>query len=206
MAFFLCGSTCVFSQDLTPALEAITNTTKPSQLPPLDQKGRFKAYLKSLVSGNAIVSNFLIAGFEEGRNFPHEWNRTWLGYEKRVASQYGQFILDNTIELGIASIHREDNRYVRLGTGGFWRRFGNVARSMVVVSDTQGRHTVALGQIAGAYGSWAIASQVWEPRSEQSLGSVMVWGSVNVAAKGGANLIREFRPDWHKKRSTPGHP
>ena len=203
-AIFVC--TCACAQDLAPAVEAIANANTPQQPPTLDRKDRLKDYLKSLVSPNNIASNVLIAGIEEGRNFPHEWRRTWAGFEDRLASQYGQFILDNTIQLGFSSIHKEDNRYVRMGDGGFWRRFGNVARSTVAVSDTHGGHTIALGQIAGAYGSWAIASQVWEPRSEQSFSRVMLWGSVNLAAKGGANLIREFRPDLHKKHSPPGHP
>jgi len=190
---------CVRAQDLAPAIEAITNANTPARPPALDGKDRMKQYLKSLVSGNTIFSNFLIAGIEEGRNFPHEWRRTWSGFEDRFASQYGQFVLDHTIELGFSTLHKEDNRYTRLGDGGFLKRFGNVVKSTVVVSNSQGGQTIALGQIAGAYGSWAIASQVWEPRSEQRLSRVMLWGSVNLAAKGGANLIREFRPDWHKK-------
>ena len=71
---------------------------------------------------------------------------------------------------------------------------------------------MALGQIAGAYGSWAIASQVWEPRSEQGISRIFLWGSVNLAAKGGFNLIKEFGPDFKKKRPAsasfppPPHP
>jgi hypothetical protein len=32
-----------------------------------------------------------------------------------------------------------------------------------------------------------------------------LWGSVNLAAKGGRNLIKEFGPDLRKKPS-PNHP
>jgi hypothetical protein len=189
-------------------VEAIANANKPDPQPSLDGKQRMQEYLKSLVRPSAVFSNVLIAGFEEARNFPHEWHRTGGGFEKRLGSQYAQYFLDNTIELGFASLLHEDNRYVRIGDGNFFRRFGNVVRSTVVVSNTQGGKTLAVGQIAGAYGSWAIASQVWEPPSEQRGSRILLWGSVNLAAKGGRNLIKEFGPDFRKKHSAlaPAHP
>jgi len=159
-----------------------------------------------MASPSAIFSNVLIAGFEEARNFPHEWHRTEGGFVRRLGSQYAQYFLDNTIELGFSSLHHEDNRYFRIGAGNFFKRFGNVLKSTVVVSSTHGGQTLAVGQIAGAYGSWAIASQVWEPPSEQRGSRVLLWGSVNLAAKGGRNLIREFGPDLRKKHPALTHP
>jgi hypothetical protein len=205
-ALFLCTATCVCAQDLAPAVEAIANANTRQPPPALDGKDRMKEYLKSLVRPSAVFSNVLIAGLEEARNFPHEWHRTGGAFEKRLGSQFAQYFLDNTIELGFATIHKEDNRYFRVGDGNFFKRFGNVVKSTVVVSNTHGGQTVALGQIAGAYGSWAIASQVWEPPSEQRVSRVMLWGSVNLAAKGGRNLIREFGPDLRKKHPVSPHP
>jgi hypothetical protein len=193
------------AQDIAPAVEAITSAVTPAQQPTLDGKHRMQEYLKSFIRPSAIFSNVLIAGVEEGRNFPHEWGRTGSGFEKRLSSQYAQYFLDNTIELGISSLHHEDNRYVRIGGGSFFTRFGNVLKSTVVVSSTNGGETLALGQIAGAYGSWAIASQVWEPPSEQRVSRIFLWGSVNLAAKGGRNLIKEFGPDLRKKHPS-NHP
>jgi hypothetical protein len=193
------------AQDIAPAVEAIASAVTPAQQPTLDGKHRMQEYLKSFIRPSAIFSNVLIAGVEEGRNFPHEWGRTGSGFEKRLGSQYAQYFLDNTIELGIASMHHEDSRYVRVGDGSFFARFGNVLKSTVLVSSTHGGQTLALGQIAGAYGSWAIASQVWEPPSEQRVSRILLWGSVNLAAKGGRNLIKEFGPDLRKKHPA-NHP
>jgi hypothetical protein len=205
-SIFLCAIG-VSAQDLAPAVEAIATVNQPQPPPALEGKDRVKEYLKSLVRPSAIFSNVLIGGLEEARNFPHEWGRTGTGFAKRLGSQYAQFFLDNTIELGFSTLHKEDNRYVRVGDGNFFKRFGYVVRSTVVVSNTQGGHTVALGQIAGAYGSWAIASQVWEPPSEQRVSRILLWGSVNLAAKGGRNLLREFGPDLKKKHpASPSHP
>jgi hypothetical protein len=199
-ALFLWFATCVCAQDVAP----VVNLPQPQQ--ELDGKLRMQAYLKSLVSPTAILANVLIAGYDEGRNWPHEWGRTGTGFEKRVGSQFAQYFLDNTIELGVSAALHEDNRYVRVGKGSFIRRFGNVAKSTVVVASTKGGQTVALGKIAGAYGSWAIASQVWEPPSEQPVSRILLWGSVNLAAKGGWNLLTEFGPDLHKKHVPPAPP
>jgi hypothetical protein len=207
-ALFLCAAIGARAQDLAPAVEAIANVNAPQRPPALDAKERMQEYLKSLVRPSAIFSNVLIAGFEEARNFPREWHRTEGGFAKRLGSQYAQYFLDNTIELGFSALHHEDNRYVRVGEGNFFRRFGDVVKSTVVVSSSRGGQTIALGQIAGAYGSWAIASQVWEPPSEQRLSRVFLWGSVNLAVKGGRNLIHEFGPDFRKKHAIPAasHP
>jgi hypothetical protein len=206
VALFLMVGACVVAQD------AVIPKVTPG-LPPLESKERMQEYLKALVSPSALYANVLIAGYDEARNFPHEWGRTGTAFGKRLGSQYAQFFLDNTIELGVSAVLKEDNRYVRMGDGSFIRRFGNVARSMVVVSSTEGGKTLALGQIAGAYGSWAIASQVWEPPSEQRVSRILLWGSVNLAAKGGWNLLKEFSPDMKKKHATsfvppspPSHP
>lgn len=202
----LAAAASVFGQDLAPAVEAVATAVKPQPPPALDGKERFQEYLKSLVRPSAVFSNVFIAGIEEARNFPHEWHRTEGGFAKRLGSQYAQYFLDNTIELGFSALHHEDNRYVRIGSGAFIKRFGNVLKSTVVVSSTHGGQTLAIGQIAGAYGSWAIASQVWEPPSEQRGSRILLWGSVNLAAKGGRNLIREFGPDLRKKHLAPASP
>jgi hypothetical protein len=167
--------------------------------PPVDGKERMHYYLKTLVSPSAVFSNVLIAGVAELHSFPREWPRTEMGFAKRLGSQYAQFFLDNTIELGFSAIHKEDNRYLRVGSSNVFRRFGSVVKSTVVVSNGQGGQTIALGQIAGAYGSWAIASQVWEPPSQQGGTRILIWGTVNLAAKGARNLFKEFGPDLQKK-------
>jgi hypothetical protein len=204
-ALCLAASAIVHAQDISPAVEAIA-TAGAADPPHLDSKLRMQEYLKSLIRPSAVLSNILIAGMEEGRNFPHEWGRTGTAFEKRLGSQFAQYFLDSTIEVGVSGMLHEDNRYKRLGTGGFARRFGNVVKSTVIVASTNGGQTLALGQIAGAYGSWAIASQVWEPPSEQRGSRILVWGSVNLAAKGARNLIKEFGPDLKHKPAAPAHP
>lgn len=196
-------SSCAFAQ--TAVETAAATASEPAEIAAipdhsaLDGAARIKAYLKKLISIDAFGEVVPAAAFDHARDFPHEWKRDADGFGDRLGSEYAQFVLSDTIQLGISAIHHEDPRYSRLGGGSTLRRTAHALRGAVVVSNTRGRETLALGQIAGVYGSWAIATQWWEPRSEQAFSRVMLWGSVDLGVKAGANVIKEFWPDARNK-------
>ena len=222
---FVCGSVLALAQEpVTPAPDQSTSPTPavpaasssdivldPNQPdpPPADWHGRLEVYLKSLVGPQVVFEVLPEAVWDHARKFPKEWGSHGIGFADRLGSEYAQFILSQTIQLGFAAIHKEDPRYFRVGQGNFFRRTGHAIRGAVIVSNTKGGETLAVGEIAGAFGSWAIASQWWEPRSEQSFGHVMLWGGVPLATKAGTNILREFWPDakrkffTHHSKSTP---
>ena len=81
-----------------------------------------------------------------------------LGFEKRLGSLYGQFVVGVLIEDGVKAIHREDTRYRRLGQGNFFRRMGHVVTDTVTARKPDGSRTVALSMPAnGARRAWAPA-------------------------------------------------
>lgn len=157
-----------------------------------------KQYLKHLVSLDAFGQTVPAAIFDQVLNFPHEWRRDGAGFGDRVGSQYGQFFLGETIQLGVSAFHKEDPRYTRLGHGNVLKRTAHAIEGSVVASNMHGGQTIALGQIAGVYGSWAIATEWWEPKSEQGVGKIMLWGGVGMGVKAGANIVKEFWPDARK--------
>jgi hypothetical protein len=194
-------SSCAFAQTAEPADAtsplAATVSAKDSSV--VNGSARIKEYLKKLVSVDAFGEVMPAAAFDHARGFPHEWRRDADGFADRLGSEYAQFVLSDTIQLGISAIHHEDPRYSRLGGGSTLRRTAHALRGAVVASNTRGGETVALGQIAGVYGSWAIATQWWEPKSEQAFSRVMLWGSVDLGVKAGANVVKEFWPDARNK-------
>jgi hypothetical protein len=108
------------------------------------------------------------------------------------------------IEFGVAAWHHEDLRYQRMPGGNFRQRVGHVIASSFVARKTDGTgSTVALGQLAGAYGSWGIA-QTWEPKSASGVGQFFYWGSANLLTRAMANTIREFWPDTKRKLFARG--
>jgi hypothetical protein len=176
----------------------------PNQQDPLpsDWHGRLELYVKSLVGPQALMQVLPVAAWDHARKFPKEWGSRPIGFADRLGSEYAQYILSQTIQLGFSAIHKEDPRYFRVGQGSFFRRTGHAIRAAVIVSDTRGGQTLAIGEIAGAFGSWAVATQWWEPRSEQSFGHVMLWGGTPILTKAGRNVLREFWPDAKRKFFT----
>ena len=162
-----------------------------------------KPLLKYLFSLEALTATVPGAIMQQVHDWPDEWGRKRLGFEKRLGSLYGQFVIGVLIEDGVKAIHREDTRYRRLGRGNFFKRTGHVIAETVTARKPDGSRTVALSMPANAYGSWAIAT-LWSPREFRTAGSIFEWGSAGVGASAGANLAREFWPDlkgiFHKKK------
>lgn len=138
--------------------------------------------------------------FDHARNFPKDWGRGFPGLGKRFGNQYGQFLVGQVFESGVAALHHEDPRYFYSHAETRKARLGHalVMTVMNETSDGSGHKRVALSRFAGVYGSWAVAQQ-WSPDSVQSFRSFLLWGSVGMAFKAGSNVAREFWPDVRRK-------
>jgi hypothetical protein len=215
------GSICVYAQDpASPKQEAAAAPTAAAPIsssqditldpnnpppPPADWNGRIEQYIKSFVGPQLVFEVLPAAAWDHARRFPKEWGGKSIGFADRLGSEYAQFILSQTIQLGFSAFHKEDLRYFRVGQGSFFRRTGHAMRGAVIVSNMHGGETIALGSIAGAFGSWAVATQWWEPRSEQAFSRVMLWGGVPLLTTAGTNVLREFWPDAKRKFFTRHH-
>ncbi|HTS66923.1 MAG TPA: hypothetical protein VMH28_33090 [Candidatus Acidoferrales bacterium] len=175
-----------------PAPAATEESDKPAGA--ADWKTRETVFLKKLVGMQAFYETVPGAISDHVRNFPEQWGRTWPGFGKRVASQYGQFVLSELIEGGVQAIHKEDPRYFRLGKGSFFRRLEYSVVSTFWVPKPGGGRTFAFSVPAGVYGSWAIATR-WNPPDLQTPWKIVQWGSVGMGVKVSANSFREFWPD-----------
>ena len=160
---------------------------------------RFEEYGKKLFGVQAVVQTLGVGLYDHETNFPREWGRDPDAFSDRIESQYGQFVLDQTIQLAFWGIHKEDSHYFRSGEGNFFKRTGHALKRTLIVSTPSGGQTFAMGAVAGSYGSWAIATRWWEPRSERSAGQVMLWGSAGLVGKAAANFAREFWPDARRR-------
>ncbi len=195
------GVVC-FAQDPTPpAQDTATDATvvDPDAPPPK------KPLLKRLISVQAVTATLPGAIVQQFHDWPSEWGKQKAGFEKRVASLYGQFVLGVLIEDGVKAIHYEDAHYRRRGYGNFFGRTAYVIEHTVLARKQDGHLTMAYSVPANAYGSWAIAT-LWSPREYRTPGSIFEWGSAGLGTMAGTNLIREFWPDirsiFHKQKQT----
>ena len=188
-ALLLTGAVAVRAQDAAPEAKPADAAATAAPSVPLH-----KPILKRLFSMAALTSTVPGAILQQVHDWPDEWGKKRLGFEKRLGSLYGQFVIGVLIEDGVKAIHREDTRYRRLGRGNFFKRTGHVITDTVTARKVDGSRTVALSMPANAYGSWAIAT-LWSPREFRNAESIFEWGTAGVGVSAGTNLAREFWPD-----------
>ena len=182
---------------------AAQTATHPVGADPIDWSLRRKVFLKKLVRPNAfwdVLPGFV---FDQSRNFPKEWGRGAPGVAKRFGSQYGQFVVSETIELGVAAAHHEDPRYHRVPDQPFGARVKHALVSVFVVRNDQGGQTIALSHITGIYGATA-AALLWKPATQRAPRRFLINSSIPFASKAGSNAWQEFWPDvkqWRRRRA-----
>lgn len=152
----------------------------------------------------AVTSTLPGAVLQQVHDWPSEWGKDRLGFEKRVASLYGQFVIGLMIEDGVRTIHPEDTRFRRRGKGGFFPRFAHIITDTVTARrPDDGTRTMSFSLPANAYGSWAIAT-LWSPREYRNVSSILEWGTAGMGTTAIGNFFREFGPDvlavFHKKK------
>lgn len=194
---------CGRAQD-TPPAPPVTNAPPPaaadataSQSAQTDadrQVNSFGSFVKQLYSVRALTSTLPAALVEQVHDWPDQWGGNHHGFEKRVASLYGQFVIGVGFEDIVKAIHYEDTRYHRLGRGNFFRRTAHAIADTMTARGDDGSRTPAYSLAANAYGSWAIAT-LWSPRQYRTGVSIAEWGSTGMATFTVTNFAREFWPD-----------
>jgi len=168
------------------------------------QTHSLRTFLRRLYSMRALTSTLPAAVVEQAHNWPDEWGKDRLGFEKRIASLYGQYVIGVALEETIKALHYEDTRYRRLGQGNFLRRTGHVITDTVTARRQDGSRTPAWSLYAYAYGSWSIAT-LWSPREYRTAASIAEWGSSGMGTFAVTNLAREYWPDikrvFHHKKA-----
>ena len=131
------------------------------------------------------------------------------GYFKRVGSNYADNIDGALIGNGLLPIlFHQDQRYFRLGTGSFGRRFVHAAISTVVCLGDNGHKQPNVSNVLGNFISGAI-SNAYYPPDERGM-ELTLENGLEVTALGavGGQLL-EFGPDinrllHHHKKAAPG--
>jgi hypothetical protein len=163
-----------------------------------------KPFFKRLFTVQAITATLPGAVLQQVHDWPSEWGKDRLGFEKRVASLYGQFVIGLMIEDGVRTIHPEDTRFHRKGEGSFVGRFAHViVDTVTALNPNTGGRTMSYSLPANAYGSWALAT-LWSPKEYRNAGSILEWGTAGMGTTAIGHLFKEFGPDmlsvFHKKK------
>jgi hypothetical protein len=156
-----------------------------------DSSTRTRRYRHDLVYGAAL--GFVYAGVDQVRNDPPEWGKGWHGYERRVASDIGEFAIQETVtDLLAAAVNRQLD-YQRCHCDGTGRRIGWALQSAVTDPLPNGHRAFAFPRVIGAYAG-SIAQASWRPATSAGRTRVaLVNGTVSLLIGAGINLWYELR-------------
>lgn len=156
-----------------------------------DSSTRTRRYRHDLLYGTAL--GFVFAGVDQLRNDPPEWGKGWHGYERRLASDVGEFVIQETVTDVVAAALNRPLDYQRCRCTGTGQRIGWALESSVTDPLPNGHRALAVPRIVGAYaGSFAQAS--WRPDTPSGrTRTALVNGTVNLIVGAGINLYYELR-------------
>jgi hypothetical protein len=143
------------------------------------------------------LEGFAFSGLDQYNRNPPEWGNGWTGFRKRVASNLGEFYIQEGVAEGLAAAMDRPLDYTPCHCRPVADRVTWAVRGAVTDRLSDGTHAVAVPRIAGAYvGSFAQAS--WRPVT----GHGRVWvalvnGTTSLGFGALINLYHEFRHSGH---------
>jgi hypothetical protein len=189
------------SLNLSPALsQAGLNAPEKASAPtPLTGKDRLILFWnETYASPGAFVGLSAGALVDQVRHTPAKWDGDGSGYTRRFASEYGQLATRNVIHDGLAGMTGLDPRYTVCKCSGTLRRSGHAIKMSFTTYRQDGRLTLDVPQLAGAYGS-GIISTYWYPHHLYSpLVQGVQFGHEQMGEIAVGNLVQEFGPDMER--------
>lgn len=181
----------VFGQSTVNGNSGTTTNPPSDQYVRPDAKTREKRYFSSIFGPVSIGKSVALAGFNTWRNSPEEWGPTWKGFGRRVASNFGQSIIKNSIQFGLDEALTLDSHFYRSKDKSVGARVGNALISPVTARTESGKRTIGIPRIVGTYASSIIARETWYP-DRYSWKDGLKSGTYSLGFSAGFNLIKEF--------------
>jgi hypothetical protein len=165
-----------------------------------DTTQRMRRYTHNI--GYGVALGFVYAGVDQLQTDPSQWGKGWPGYGNRLASNVGEFVIQETVtDLLSAAMHRPLS-YTYCPCNGTAHKVEWALHSSVTDVLANGHRVIAFPRIIGAYaGSFAQAS--WMPDQTNRTQTALVNGSVSLLIGAGINLFYELRPSGHHREPDP---
>jgi hypothetical protein len=162
---------------------------------PLTRQERWRLFLNQTVtSPGAFAPVLATAVLAQRFRTPPEWGDNASGFGKRMALAFGTNVVQGVIQSAGDAVLKQDPRFIRSGTGGFWRRAGHAVLFTVFTYDDRGRTCFGAANVASFYGS-SIASALFYPRGHHAWREGVQAANLQMAMSAAFNVFQEFWPD-----------
>lgn len=156
-----------------------------------DADTRRKRYIKSMVGPWALGRLVANAGIATWRNSPEEWEPTWEGFGRRIASGLGKNVIKQTTKFGLDEALKYDSHFYRSKNKSVGARITNALISPVTARDKNGKRVVGVPNLVATYGANIIAYEAWYPDSHDWKDGVRT-ATISLGFNAAFNLIKEF--------------
>jgi len=156
-----------------------------------DAKTREKRYFSSIFGPVSIAKNVALAGFNTWKNSPEEWGPHWEGFGRRVASNFGQSAIKNSIQFGLDEAFKLDSHFYRSKDKSVSARVTNALISPVTARSESGKRVFGFPRIIGTYSAAVIARETWYP-DRYTWKDGMKSGTISLGFNAAFNLVKEF--------------
>ena len=127
--------------------------------------GRPREYVRSIIGAPAIVDVGVGAGLDQLREEPVEWGDGWEGFGKRVASNAGRNMIEETVRHGLAAAFDRSVTYQRCACESVGGRTWHAFVETVTDRNREGERQVGFSRLAGFYAG-AFSETLWRPEEE----------------------------------------
>jgi hypothetical protein len=173
---------------------------KGQTMTPLTSAQRREVYLQqTLATPGAYMKRMFVAGIDQARGYPSQWDDGWGGYGERFASREGQFISANSLAaLGNAAL-RYEPRYDQCQCRGLLPRTRHaILRNFLTYNASERQRRPQWALYAGAFGGGMI-STAWKPHPRNAFAE----GARGMLGQAGygtlLNFFIEFAGDINRK-------
>jgi hypothetical protein len=172
-----------------------TTNAKASDVPALTPKQKFILATHQSFDISSHVGNLFQSTLEQAGNGQPHYGEGWGAFGKRFAASEADQVTGAYLTYAVLPIvFHEDPRYFRLGHGPAPVRILYALSRSVITRRDSGGWTFNKSQPVGSFIAGEI-STTYYPAQDRNLDGVALNCAVNLAYKGGFNVLSEYYPD-----------
>jgi hypothetical protein len=151
-------------------------------------------YLFDAFGPYPIVASGLLAGINQARNSPRDWDQGMTGFGRRWGSNYGISAITTSTRYGLADLLREDTLYYRCECSGFFPRLKHAAISTLTARrGADGHREFSVPALVAPYVGEMVAVHAWYPQRYDSMDAFRQ-ANYSLLVYAGQNIAFEFLP------------
>lgn len=162
-------------------------------VPPHSPTGneRFRRYLFDAFGPIGWLRAAASGAVAQADNDPPEWGQGAKGYGRRVGSEFGQHVVQETVLYGFSAPFGQDPTYYRCECSGFLPRLGHAIVSSFTALNRDDNRVFSVPRVVAPFAAGQVAANGWYPDRFGPKDGLRM-GTISLGAGVGVNVIKEF--------------